>query len=54
MTMMIRNITLTAVSVLAISAGMATSEVVKTHMEDVAFAHEGPFGKFDQLQLQRG
>ena len=54
MTMMIRNITLTAVSVLAISAGMAPSEVAETHMEDVAFAHEGPFGAFDQMQLQRG
>jgi hypothetical protein len=29
-------------------------ETAAKHIEDVAFAHEGPFGKFDQFQLQRG
>src|SRR5690606_13349669 len=24
------------------------------HIEDIAFSFEGPFGKFDQFQLQRG
>lgn len=54
MTKMIRTITLTAVSALALSAGLAAAEVAEVHIEDVAFAHEGPFGKFDQNQLQRG
>ncbi len=52
---MFRNITLTAVSALAITAGAAlAASGPHTHFEDVAFAHEGPFGTFDQLQLQRG
>ena len=54
MTKMIRTITLTAVSALALSAGLAVAETAEVHIEDVAFAHEGPFGKFDQNQLQRG
>lgn len=54
MTMMIRKIALTAVSALALTAGFALAETAEVHIEDVAFAHEGPFGKFDQNQLQRG
>ena len=54
MTMMIRKTVLTAISVLALTAGIAGAEGAQTHVEDVAFAHEGPFGKFDQNQLQRG
>jgi len=40
-----------------IALGLATSvsaEVGETHIEDFAFSFEGPFGKFDQYQLQRG
>lgn len=51
---MFRKIALSAVSVLVLSAGIAPAEVAKQQIEDVAFAHEGPFGKFDQFQLQRG
>jgi ubiquinol-cytochrome c reductase cytochrome c1 subunit len=54
MTNMFRNITVCAVSVLALSAGATLAEGVESHVEDVAFAHEGPLGKFDQNQLQRG
>jgi ubiquinol-cytochrome c reductase cytochrome c1 subunit len=36
---------------LSVTAAFAES---KTVIEDVAFAHEGPFGTFDQMQLQRG
>lgn len=54
MTNMFRNITVCAVSTLAFSAGSILAEGVETHVEDVTFAHEGPFGKFDQNQLQRG
>ncbi len=51
---MIRKIALTA-SALALSAGAALAAGgAHTHLEDVAFAHEGPFGAFDQMQLQRG
>lgn len=51
---MFRKIALTAVAVLALGAGAAMAAGAETHVEDVAFAHEGPFGKFDQFQLQRG
>ena len=50
---MIRKIALTA-SALAISAGAAFAAAGHSELEDIAFAHEGPFGKFDQMQLQRG
>ena len=50
---MIRKLSLAAVSALALCSGAALSEV-KVHIEDVAFPFEGPFGKFDQMQLQRG
>lgn len=51
---MFRKIALAAVSALTvtISVGPAAGEGAPT--PDVAFAHEGPFGKFDQFQLQRG
>ncbi len=50
---MIRKIALSA-SMLALSAGMAIAAAAHSELEDVAFAHEGPFGTFDQMQLQRG
>ncbi|MCL5776063.1 cytochrome c1 [Limibaculum sp. FT325] len=34
--------------------GVALAAGAETHVEDVAFSFEGPFGKFDQHQLQRG
>ncbi len=51
---MFRKIALTAASVLVLSGGVALAETAEQHIEDVAFAHEGPFGAFDQFQLQRG
>lgn len=50
---MFRNITLAAVSALALTSGAAVAENA-VHIEDIAFSFEGPFGKFDQMQLQRG
>ena len=50
---MIRKITFTAMA-LALSAGTAMAAGGKAELTDVPFAHEGPFGKFDQMQLQRG
>ncbi|MFN3722729.1 MAG: cytochrome c1 [Paracoccaceae bacterium] len=52
---MIRNIALTATTALALSAGAALAAGGGgVELTDLAFAHEGPFGKFDQNQLQRG
>ena len=51
---MFRKIALIAASALAVGTGATFAEGTGGHIEDVAFAHEGPFGKFDQFQLQRG
>jgi ubiquinol-cytochrome c reductase cytochrome c1 subunit len=50
---MFRKITLSAAAALAFSVVSAHAEST-VHIEDVDFAHEGPFGKFDEFQLQRG
>jgi ubiquinol-cytochrome c reductase cytochrome c1 subunit len=51
---MFRNITLATASVLALTVGGAFAAGEGPEIEDVTFAHEGPFGTFDQMQLQRG
>ncbi len=51
---MIRKLTLSALAALSLSAGGAWAAGAEGHIEDFAFSFEGPFGKFDQLQLQRG
>lgn len=51
---MFRKITLTAVSALAMTVGTAFAAGETPKIPDVDFAHEGPFGSFDQFQLQRG
>jgi len=51
---MIRHLSLSVVSALVISAGGALAEGGGSPVEDVAFSFEGPFGTFDQHQLQRG
>ena len=51
---MFRKIALTAASALILTTGVAIAAGGETHIEDVTFAHEGPFGKFDEFQLQRG
>jgi ubiquinol-cytochrome c reductase cytochrome c1 subunit len=51
---MFRNIALIAASALTLTTGGALAAGEEAHIEDVAFAHEGPFGAFDQFQLQRG
>jgi ubiquinol-cytochrome c reductase cytochrome c1 subunit len=51
---MFRKIALITASALTLTAGGAIAAGEGGHIEDVAFAHEGPFGKFDQFQLQRG
>ena len=44
---MFRKIALTAASVLVLSAPVLAETGHEQHIEDVAFAHEGPFGTFD-------
>ena len=48
--------TLALSSILALTLGSATAWAAEEggHIEDVAFSFEGPFGSFDQNQLQRG
>ena len=48
---MFRKLTLAAV--LAVTATVASAES-ETHIEDFDFSFEGPFGAYDQNQLQRG
>jgi ubiquinol-cytochrome c reductase cytochrome c1 subunit len=50
---MIRNIALSAASALVLGAGTALA-AGGGNVHDVDFAHEGPFGSYDQMQLQRG
>ncbi|MDR5653049.1 cytochrome c1 [Ruixingdingia sedimenti] len=51
---MIRKLSLSALTALALSTGGALAAGGESHIEDFAFSFEGPFGKFDQMQLQRG
>jgi ubiquinol-cytochrome c reductase cytochrome c1 subunit len=46
--------TLLALAAAVTLAGPVLAAGDEAHIEDVAFAHEGPFGKYDRLQLQRG
>ncbi|MFN0113495.1 MAG: cytochrome c1 [Paracoccaceae bacterium] len=50
---MLRTLAFAAASALALSAGAARAENEVT-IPDVAFSFEGPFGRFDEHQLQRG
>ena len=51
---MLRNIAISAVSALVLGAGSAMAAGAEGHVEDVAFSFEGPFGTYDEHQLQRG
>jgi ubiquinol-cytochrome c reductase cytochrome c1 subunit len=51
---MFRKIAISAVSALALTTGAAFAAGGEAHIEDVAFSFEGPFGTFDEHQLQRG
>ncbi len=50
---MMKQIAITAISALALGSGAALANE-SPHIEDHAFSFEGPFGKFDEHQLQRG
>ena len=51
---MIRKLAITAVTALTLPVAAMAAETGGHHIEDVAFSFEGPFGTFDQHQLQRG
>ncbi|MWB79388.1 cytochrome c1 [Pseudooceanicola sp. 216_PA32_1] len=51
---MFKTITLSAIAALALSAGAAFAAGEEAHTEDTDFSFEGPFGAFDEHQLQRG
>jgi len=51
---MIRKLSITAALVLALTSGVAIAAEGESHVEDFAFSFEGPFGTFDEHQLQRG
>lgn len=51
---MIKKLTLSALAALTFSAGAAMAAGDAGHIHDVDFSFEGPFGKYDQNQLQRG
>ncbi len=51
---MLRTLTLAAASALVLSSGAALAAETEAHIEDFAFSFEGPFGSYDQMQLQRG
>jgi ubiquinol-cytochrome c reductase cytochrome c1 subunit len=51
---MFRKITLTAATALALTAGQAMAAEYDIEVVDYAFPFEGPFGSYDQMQLQRG
>ena len=51
---MIRTLTLTAAVALGLASGASAAGADDTHITDYSFSYEGPFGAFDQFQLQRG
>ena len=51
---MFRKLTLSAAIVLGLSASAVAAAGAESHVEDFAFSFEGPFGSYDQMQLQRG
>ena len=56
---MIRKLTLTAITAMSLTLGVSAAQAAGGggeygHIEDIAFSFEGPFGKYDQAQLQRG
>ncbi len=51
---MIRQLTITAALVMGLGSGAALAAGKAGHVEDFDFSFEGPFGSYDQNQLQRG
>ncbi len=51
---MFRTLALSAVAAFGFATAGLAAGAYDTHIEDFDFSFEGPFGKFDQNQLQRG
>lgn len=51
---MIRKITLSALAAIGLTTGSAFAAGGEGEVTDFAFSFEGPFGTYDQMQLQRG
>ncbi|SDY22276.1 cytochrome c1 [Citreimonas salinaria] len=51
---MIKKLALSALTALALSTGGAIAAGGEAYVTDYDFSFEGPFGSFDQAQLQRG
>ncbi|WP_372884311.1 cytochrome c1 [Shimia sp.] len=51
---MLKKLSIAAIAALSLSAGSAMAAGGAGHVHDTDFSFEGPFGKFDQMQLQRG
>ena len=51
---MIRIINIALIVSLGFAANLLAAGASKQHIEDFSFSFEGPFGTFDQNQLQRG
>ena len=51
---MFRKLTLTAAMALALTAGQVAAAGAEAEITDYDFSFEGPFGSYDQMQLQRG
>lgn len=51
---MFRKLTLTAATLLALTTAPVMGAEAETEITDYAFPFEGPFGSYDQMQLQRG
>ena len=51
---MIRKLALSAIAALAIGGGQAVLAAAERTVTDFDFSFEGPFGSYDQAQLQRG
>ena len=51
---MFKKLAISAVAALTLTSGAAMAAGGAGHVHDVDFSYEGPFGTFDQNQLQRG
>lgn len=51
---MFKKLAITAITALSLSGGAALAAGGAGHVEDFKFSFEGPFGTYDQMQLQRG
>lgn len=51
---MFKKLTLSAIAAVGLMAGTANAAGGESHIHDYDFSFEGPFGKYDQNQLQRG